>query len=1052
MKITASYPLSPTQTGMLFNYLLRPEAGIDIEQVIITLPEEIDPSTMADAWRRLATRHDALRTSFHWDGLPEPEQRIVSEVNLSFEFQDLEQIIEERQREMIERYLEEDRRTGFDLKKAPLLRIALFRFNRKSYQLIWTVHHILLDGRSFVPLLEEVFRDYRTLREGNETEFKTRRPYRDFIDWLGNLDMEAARLFWKEKLAAFSEPTPLPLDQSEFQDAGSEPDFSRQTLIVSREIIHAIRKLAERNDLTLNTFLQGAWAILLGRYSHRQDVLFGVTRAGRKSTVEGSLDIVGNFINTLPLRVRLDPDSSVLDLLKQIRQLSLETRPYEHTPATSIKEWSAIPSSRPLFESLLFFENQSLQTRLRALGGQWNERTVELREQTNFPITIAAYAEDVLELNLIYDNARFGHDDMQRVLNHLGNLLERMTHDLALSPARIPIMSKTETDRMVFGWNKRTVDYPRHRCVHELFEDWAERAPERAAVVFEGERINYGELNRRANRVAWRLRGLGVKPDQLVGIRLDRSLAQVVAVLGVLKAGAGYVPLDPQNPSSRLSFILNDSGARILICSEENEPLPVLHRVVLEEFEERAGAGGGREENPPVVNSASDLAYVIYTSGSTGNPKGVMIEHRNVVGFLHAIGSLTRLSGPRIGTSVSSFSFDVSIDELFSCLCFGGTVHLIPPWCSTNGKLFVQYMAENGINTTYIMPFYVQDVAEELSRQGGFPSLKCLMTGIAPVKQRVLQRIRDTFPRIRIMNCYGPTEVTWGPCGYVFHQAIHPNRIAPIGKPFPNYRMYVLDDNLQPVPPGVTGELFVGGAGVARGYLNQPETTAESFIPDPFLDDPGERVYRTGDMVRFQADGNVVFVGRRDNQVKIRGYRIELGEIETVLVQHPAIARAVVICREDHGSEKQLAAYLVFERGASVEQAEIRAFIRKRLPLYMVPAAIIPLDKIPVTVNGKLDVEALPVQTQERTARTSQETRSRSTLEAWLTKIWKDVLDVDEVGCNDNFFDLGGDSLSLIQMRSIIETELGLKMNMALLFKAPTIAQLTAVLGETLQT
>jgi len=1041
MSHTHAYPLSPLQAGMLFNTLYRPSAGVDIEQIILTLPEAVDPAALERAWQRLAARHGVLRTEFRWADRPQPEQRIRPAVSVPFAVHDLTDQPAAAHQRQLEEYLAADRRRGFDPAAAPLLRLALFCLAPADHRLVWTFHHILLDGRSFVPLLDEVFADYAALRAGRETDFPRRRPYREFIAWLDGVDGAAAERFWRERLAGVGESTPLPLDRGAPAEPVSGGRLDRQTVILPPDVVAALRRQAARHDLTLNTLVQGAWAILVRRYTGATDVVFGVTRAGRRGTVPDSDDIIGNFINTVPLRATMADGGSVLDLLRQVREFAVATRPHEHTPLARIREWSGVPAGQPLFESLLFFENGQLESRLQARGGDWIRRRAELREQAGFPLSVAAYAEADLELNIIYDPDRFAAADMGRVLGHLQHLLGELTGDLSRSPARLPLLPMAEVRRMVRDWNDESLDYPRQCGIHELFEEWAAQAPERTAVVVDDRHLSYGELNRRANALAWRLRERGVVPDERVAIRLDRSPEQLVAILGVLKAGAAYLPLDPIYPPHRLRVMLEDARACILIGADVDHSLPVEHRLVLSPAP-AADEAGARADNPPSAAGPDHLAYVMYTSGSMGRPKGVMITHRNVVAFLHAIGRRTRLDVPRIGTSLASYSFDTSVEEIFSCLCFGGTVHLVRPEISTDGAAFARYILAHGINTAYILPNYLVAVAEGLAAHRDRSPLRCLLTGIAPLKQHVLQRFRDLFPDMHIMNCYGPTEVTWGPCSFVFHEAEDPHLVVPIGRPFAGYRMYIVDEHLQPVPVGVAGELLVGGVGVARGYLNRPEETAEKFIPDPFRPGTGGRVYCTGDLARFRADGNVVFVGRRDNQVKIRGYRIELGEIETVLRRHPAVAQAVVICREDPGREKEVVAYLVFEPGDAPAAAELRRTVREQLPLYMMPAAFVSLERIPVTLNGKLDRAALPAPGDDAAEPESAPPADGplSAAETRIARIWREVLGVTDIGREENFFDLGGDSLAAIRLHDRLKSLGGRELSLVQLYRCSTIA------------
>jgi surfactin family lipopeptide synthetase A len=567
--------------------------------------------------------------------------------------------------------------------------------------------------------------------------------------------------------------------------------------------------------------------------------------------------------------------------------------------------------------------------------------------------------------------------------------------------------------------------------------------------VFEDQQLTYRELNARANQLAHHLRKLGVGPEVLVGICIERSLEMLVGLLGILKAGGAYVPLEPEYPGERLSFMLEDTKAPVLLTQEHLRTKIPEHKaetIFLDSCWEVIAKEN--QENLSNETSTENLAYVMYTSGATGKPKGVMISHHNVVGFLHSFKQVTLEGEKRIGTSVATFSFDVSVEEIFSTLCFGGTVHLVSPECSTNVEYFANYLVDNHITMTYILPDLLRGVASHLEDMTDRMNLKCVITGLAPKKESLLQSIRNVSDQIRILNAYGPTEVTYGATAFEFLWANKPDRDVPIGRPFPNYEVYIVNSNLQPVPIGVVGELLIGGVGLARGYLNRPELTAEKFIPHPFSDKPGARVYKTGDLCRFLPDGNIDFIGRFDYQVKIRGFRIELGEIETVLKQHSDVKNTVVLAREDRPGDKRLVAYVVQKQGTVLTIHELHNFLKEKLPNYMVPSNFVFLDALPLTPNGKVDRNALPVPDTTRPDLEETYMAPRTPVEKTLSEIWAEVLGLEKMGIHDNFFELGGHSLLATRVVSRLRNAFRVELLLRSFFESPTIAEMALVITQ----
>jgi amino acid adenylation domain-containing protein len=522
----------------------------------------------------------------------------------------------------------------------------------------------------------------------------------------------------------------------------------------------------------------------------------------------------------------------------------------------------------------------------------------------------------------------------------------------------------------------------------------------------------------------------------------------VIGIMGILKAGAAYVPMDPSFPRERLSFMLEDAKARVLLTQKQTTlllPDQTVRRIFIDADTD---AGTVEEISNPVVSVDPDnLAYVMYTSGSTGKPKGVMISHRNVAGFLYSYKKVTLDGQRRIGTSVAPFSFDTSVEEIFSNLCFGGSLHIVRPENSIDAGYFAKYLADHHINTTYILPDLLADVAGHLEKLKDRLNLKCLMTGLAPKKQSVLQLIREILPETMIVNAYGPTEVTYGATAFAFHSADHPDRDVPIGKPFPNYEVYIVDANLQPVPIGVSGELLIGGVGLARGYLNRPELTAEKFIFHPFSKEPGARLYRTGDLGSYLPDGNVEFLGRIDNQVKIRGYRIEPGEIESVLNFHPEIIRAVIVAREDHPGNKRLIAYIVL-RDRQFPISELSRFLEGKLPSYMIPTSFVMLDELPLMPNGKLDRGALPPPDYSKGISEEYYLPPRTATEKSVAGTWSELLGIKTIGIHDNFFEMGGHSLLATQVVSRLNKTYNISIPLRSFFEVPTISGLASLIQD----
>jgi amino acid adenylation domain-containing protein/non-ribosomal peptide synthase protein (TIGR01720 family) len=1051
--IDDSFPLSPMQQGMLFHFLNEPHSGVDIEQVVVHLSETIDVIRLEAAWQWLAKRHAILRARFVWDDCEEPRQDILVAVSVPFEVEDGRELSKDARHDRLTTFLQTDRVRGFELNSAPMLRLTLFQWRDAAWTLVWTFHHALLDGRCFPILLREVFEVYAELAKGEIAARPAPFPYRRHIDWLRQQSFASAELFWNELLAGFAVPTPLVVD-GQIPEQAVVYRQGEAWATVDRATTTRLRTLAEAHGLTVNSLFMGTWAILLHRYSGEEDMVFGATRACRKSSVANADQTIGLFINTVPVRVRLRRDDTVLSVCQAVRRQWLDVRPYEHMPLPRVKALSHVPPTQPLFETLLVFENQRLDTVMRSLGGSWAARQVDLHELTNFPITLAAYDGEELSLKIEFDRRCLDDAAAQRLLGHVRRLLDGVAANSQAAVGDLPFVTDTERRELVETFNMPAQDLASSRLprdggatLHGLFEAEVAQRPGMVALTCEGQSLTYEQLNAQANRLARQLRGCGVKPDALVGLCLDRSNELVVAILAILKAGGAYLPIDLAYPAERLAFMLEDAQAPVLLThSTLRNTLPPTMAKVLCVDEVLAQPMPAGEANLPPLAGPDHLAYVIYTSGTTGKPKGSLITHRNAARLFSATEHWYGFTGRDVWTLFHSCAFDFSVWEIWGALLYGGRVVVVPFRVSRSPEAFYELLAKEQVTVLNQTPSaFRQLIQAEASVGQQELALRYVILGGEALE---LQSLRPWFDRHgdqkpRLVNMYGITETTV----HVTYRPLSKGDLqsgSVIGVPIPDLPIYLLDAQRQPVPVGVPGELYVGGAGVARGYLHRPELTAERFVLDHLSGRPGSRLYKTGDLARFLPGRDIEYLGRIDQQVKIRGFRIELGEIQSVLCQHPAVREAVVIAREDVPATKRLVAYVVATMPAP-DVSSLRDYLKKKLPEYMVPAAFVFLGALPLTTNGKLDHKALPIPDQHPELADGY-VAPRTRAEQELAAIWSRVLRIGQVGVNDNFFALGGDSILSIQIISLARAA-GLTFTPTLLFANQTVAELAAVAG-----
>ena len=1028
----ASYPLSPMQAGMLFHALYAPRAGVDVEQMVCALPEALDVRRFHAAWQHVVAEREVLRTAFRWEGLDAPEQHVAVRATVPFEVHDLRMLDAEDHELLIQQFLAEDRARGFDLARAPLMRLTLVRTADEAYRFVWTFHHILIDGRSFPLVIQDVFAAYDALGEGRAPALPERRAYGDFIAWLGERDEGASDGFWRDLMAGFRAPTPL-LGGGEAHRV-EEIEYGERRLSLTREETSALVAFGKEHGLTLNTLLQGAWSLLLARYAGEDDVVFGATRAGRRTALggEGTDAMLGVFINTPPMRVPVPGDMDVVAWLREIQRRGRAQRDHEHTPLVRIHAATEVPKSAPLFETLFVFEDKILSTVLRRLGGAWEKREAKIVRKTSFPLALIAYGEDELLLEVEHDRRRFDDATADAMLGHLATILRAFVEDPARRLADVPMLDDAERHRIVVAWNETAEAPPPRATLHALFEAQVDRTPDAIALVDGERRLSYAELDRRANKLASHLARRGVGVETLVGLCAHRSADLVIALLAVLKAGGAYVPLDPAYPAARLAQILEDAKAPFVITEARvKHARPDLGAGVIL-LDQDAGTIAAEPDTRPASGARPEsLAYVIYTSGSTGKPKGVAIEHRSTAALIAwAQGAYTKdeIEGVLFATSVC---FDLSLFELFLPLASGTKLIL-----AENALALPSLPAKDEVTLVNTVPTAIA----ELVRTGGLPaSARTICLAGEPLTATLTSQIHAIPTVARVDNLYGPTEdttySTWTTCP-------RDGSAPTVGRPIAWGQAYILDARMEPVAAGVAGEIYLGGEGLARGYLGRPDLTEERFVPSPFIE--GARLYKTGDLGRFRSDGQIEFLGRADFQVKVRGFRIELGEIEAVLLRHEGVRETVVVARDDGAAgDKRVVAYVA--PGADRPSvADLRAFVKERLPEYMVPSAFVLLDALPLTPNGKVDRKALPA--PEGAIDEGSRVAPRGPIEEAIAAIFAEVLRVPSarVGAHDGFFDLGGHSLLATQAISRVRDALGVVLPLRALFDAPTVSDLAA--------
>jgi bacitracin synthase 3 len=1034
LKVQRIYPLSPMQEGMLFHTIINKDAHAYFEQMSYDIQGEIDLSIFESIWNALIEKYDVFRTIFVYEEINRPMQVVLQERKTKLFFEDISAMTDSARERYLEEFKVRDIQTGFNLSKDIMIRVAVFKTGPDKHKVIWSHHHILMDGWSLGVVVNDFFSIYRTIKANRLLQLKERCPYFTYIKWLEKQNQEDGYTYWQEYLAGYEQLASLPGKTS----PGKHGIYQQKKLEIKldRDTSAKLADIARQNQVTINTVFQSIWGILLQRYNNTQDVVFGTVVSGRPSQIPGIESAVGLFINTIPIRIQNGDAQTFGELLRRVQDAALLSDKYSYLSLAQVQSNSELKNE--LMNHIMVFENYPLdREKLNQSFTEFQVDNVEFFEQTNYDFNIIIMPGDECYIDFKHNPAIYPEALIAMVKTHFINIIRQIVAQPDLKLAELIILTAEEQDRVFTEFNNTQADYPKSQTIHQLFEAQVEKSPDRTAVIYQDRQLSYREFNIKANQLARMLRSIGVGSDTIVGLMVERSLEMMIGIMGILKAGGAYLPIDPNYPAERIQYMLENSGTQLLLTQDKFTGMVSFSGEVVSL--EAADLYKGDGTNLKLACGPRNLAYVIYTSGSTGRPKGAMIEHYSVINRLNWMQKQYPLGSSDAILQKTPYTFDVSVWELLWWSLVGAKVCFLIPGGEKDPEAIGVAIEKHRITTMHFVPSMLATFLESVDNLKMSPKLKSLTRVFAsgealslPLTKRFNHLLYQTNHTM-LINLYGPTEATVDVSYFDCSPHVALNTV-PIGKPIDNIHLYVLDQSQNIQPVGIPGELYIAGDGLARGYLHQPELTAAKFVANPFI--PGTRMYRTGDLAQWLPDGNIEFLGRIDHQVKIRGNRIELGEIENRLLEHELIKEAVAIDRSDAGGTKYLCAYIVAMDELKVP--ELREYLLQKLPEYMVPSYFVKLDKMPLTPNGKIDRKALP-NPEGRISSDREYAAPTNDLERKLVQIWQDILGVEKIGINDNFFELGGHSLKATIFIAKIHKELQVNFPLKDVFTISTI-------------
>lgn len=1020
--IHSIYKLSPMQEGMIFHKIFNEKSQAYFIQMSFDIKKELVFSYLQQSFNIVMERYDILRTNFYYSNIKKMRQVVYKERKEKINYIDISDKIYKEQEEFIENFKKLDRDKNFDLTKDNLMRISLIKRKEDWFSMILSFHHIIMDGWSIGIILNEFFMIYNSLLKGKNIDLDVPIPYKKYIEWLETQDQDELIQYWKSYLKGYEKKAQIP--RVFYKKNSGKYDSKAAVLTIDSEITKKLVALSNRNNVTLGITIQTIWGILLQKYNSTNDVVFGMVVSGRSAEIKGIEKMVGMMVNNIPVRIRSKENMEFTTLLKLVNEESLKSQRYHYGSLAEIQAASVLKNQ--LIDHVLVYENYP-SIDVSSVEDDLIIDNIETFEQTNYDFSIIVLPGEKIQFKFYYNNQVYDDD----YINGIASNLKELINEIVLSNKTINnlnMLSDVEKEKLLVDFNDTDTKWKIDKTIIELFEEQVEKTPNNIAVVYKDQKLTYRELNNKANALAYKLREKGIVKEDYIAIMAEKSIEMIVGIYGIIKSGAAYVPIDMAYPKERIKYILKDCKPKIMLLYKPKIEKEILGDITIIDLE-KCDILESVANNPIRMNSPNDLLYVIYTSGTTGKPKGVMIENRGVANLKEYFINTLRISNKDKILQFANISFDVSVWEMNMAFLCGAELIIPPSEFVLEPKKLVDYCKKKKVTVASLTPNYYSKVSEL--------DLKILITGGTEPSRNLLDKMGNT----KYINAYGPTETTI--CATYWEYLNYKDEIIdriPIGRPIINTQIYILK-NMELCGIGITGELCISGDGLARGYLNRSDLTKEKFVDNPYR--VGQKMYRTGDLARWLPDGNIEFLGRIDQQVKIRGYRIELGEIESEIRNIKSIQDVAVIVRESKNGNKTLVAYVVSEQ--EIEEVEIKDKIREKLPTYMLPHYIIQIDKIPLTINGKINLKELPDVNESNMNRKTESdfVRPRNVTEFKMTYIWKELLDLQNISIDDNFFEIGGNSLLLIKMINEIKKEFNKVISIKDIYRQCTIRKIS---------
>ncbi len=1038
LEIEDIYKLAPTQEGMLFHSILEPTSKVYFDQKVLTLQGAVNVDAIKKSMQALVDRYEVFRTVYKHENLEYPLQIVLKERDIDVDYIDVQEACNTQSiQEVVDTYIQKDRVKRFNLLKDVLMRVTLLKVKEEEYRMIWSNHHIAMDGWCTTLLWNDFQKLYVGFSKNIPLKLEGVPKYSEYIKWLQQRDQQESKSYWFKYLENYEKTISIPKNNNTKEETY---DLQSHSFSLNKENTQAIQQLSKKCAVTLSTIFQAAWGILLSKYNHTSDIIFGNVVSGRNSEIEGVDSIVGLFIKILPVRIAYTEQDTIASILRKSQEKAFEVQAHHESSLLEIQEQT--PLGNRLFDHIMVFENYPISNGIQGVDDPnygFSVEEIEVHEQTNYDLNVIIIPGEVIKVQVDYNQNIYSNVIIKEVLSHFENIIEQLINDVNMPITKLKLVSDQERTNLLNESNKTQIKYPKNETLVDLFLKQVQEHPDNIAIKYGDESISYKKLHEKSSQVACLLSDLGVKSDCVVGLYMDKSIDLIVGILGVLKAGGAYLPIDINYPKDRKEYIIRDSGSSIILTTtasgEVTETVEGVRVINIEEAFERTLTLQELEINN--VRSSSDLCYIIYTSGTTGNPKGVMIEHRNVVRLLFNENPLYDFTSNDIWTLFHSHCFDVSVWEIFGSLLFGGKLIVIPQSIARDSKAYLDILKKEKVTMLNQTPssFYNLIQAELVSEELLTELSHVILAG-EELNPRKLKKWKAKYPGIKLINMYGPTETTV----YATYKEITDyeieNNISNIGVPIPTLSTILLDEYKNVVPRGVAGELYIGGSGLARGYLNKEELTNQKFIQNPY--NPSEKLYKSGDLAVLLNSGELEYKGRIDKQVQLRGYRIELGEIESKLLTHSKVDEVVVALKE-WSDDKYIIAY--YKSNETIDVEELRGFVFGKLPEYMVPSFFIKLDEIPLTSNGKLDTKALPKPQLDNVESIS---KPKNEIQKELVNIWSEILGLskEKIGIHSNFFDIGGNSLKLMIMADKISSVFNIEVTVSQVFDSPKIIML----------